>query len=396
MKRFQFILLIFAIPFYVAAFKEGNTQENEGSISIRQLELIIQQQQHTLSELKKQLNDQQKEITSLKDSVKKGLESTEKQFETIKEEYKQLTNQIAEKGKQIDEQLKQLKASDTDFESRLNNAAKDVENLFREFQTQINLIKERITPPFHSVQFDGIEFVHIPAGQFMMGTTEQQKNELDEKKAWKDLFECELPSREVTITKAFFISTFEITQNQWSQLMGDNNASFKGGDHPIETVNWYEVQEFIQRLNNRSRATFRLPTEAEWEYCARAGDDEGIFGDGIDQKMITWDNHEAYAWSNKNSDRKTHPIGRKKPNAWGLHDMLGNVWEWCQDWYDCKAYERLDPIDPLYNKRVTERVFRGGCWALDPHYARPGFRGGNLPDQKSQYVGFRLVRELSE
>jgi eukaryotic-like serine/threonine-protein kinase len=258
-------------------------------------------------------------------------------------------------------------------------------------------------PDFGEVTLDGIVFVKIPAGTYRRGTTDAQKAELEKLGLWNRLLTVEQPAREVRITRPFLIGKFEVTQAQWEAVMptgprgrSANQSAFKGKDLPVETVTRWEAEDFCKRLGDKSKAKYRLPTEAEWEYAARAGDD-GPFGRGADKTPITKETLDQYAWMNANSGNKTHPVGGKKPNAWGLHDMLGNVWEWCQDAYGSDAYAATPEgaENPAYwNQEATEYVLRGGCWFLDQRAQRVALRGGNLPTLKNAYVGFRVVREL--
>lgn len=256
---------------------------------------------------------------------------------------------------------------------------------------------------FAEVELDGIVFIKIPAGTFVRGTTEPQREALQALGLWSPLFSVEQPAKEVRITRPFLLGKYEVTQAQWTAVMGPgqpnrpgNPSAFKGPNLPVETVNWTEAQAFCQKLSEQSKAKYRLPTEAEWEYAARAGDNTP-FGAGADKKPITRDTLDQYAWMNANSGNKTHPVGAKKPNAWGLYDMLGNVWEWCQDGYAPDAYAKLpDRAEnpSFWSDAVTERVLRGGCWFLDHRAQRVALRGGNLPTLRNAYMGFRLVREL--
>ena len=238
---------------------------------------------------------------------------------------------------------------------------------------------------------DGIAFISIPAGKFIMGTTDANRAALEKAKAWNHLYECERPAHEVTISRPFLISKCEITQKQWREVMDKNPSAFKGPNLPVDSVSWEEVQMFIKKLNDRGKGRYRLPTEAEWEYCCRAGG-AGLFGAAADSEGITVEKIEEFSWCRNNAGNRTHPVGEKKPNAWGLYDMHGNVWEWCLDWYGTDFYKKAPGKDPRNNEPGTERVFRGGSWFLEPQNLRAGFRGGNLPNFKSQYVGFRLVR----
>jgi len=249
---------------------------------------------------------------------------------------------------------------------------------------------------FAEVTIHGIAFIQIPAGKFTMGTTDETKAQLEAAKAWTRFEKVEQPAHEVTITKPFLIGKFEITQKQWAGIVGKKAPStYKGDDLPVESVSWPEVQAFLAALNKAEpKHHFRLPTEAQWEYCARAGS-AAPYGLAKEDLQITQENLGDFAWFAANAGNKTHPVGTKKPNAWGLFDMHGNVWEWCQDWFDRTAYTSQPATDPLNNDatRSTERVLRGGSWFLAAPNLRSAYRGANLPDQKSAYIGFRIVAD---
>jgi len=169
--------------------------------------------------------------------------------------------------------------------------------------------------------------------------------------------------------------------------MGSNPSHFNNGgdDCPVEQVSWDDAQEFIRKLNQKEGAdNYRLPTEAEWEYACRAGSTTAYcFGD--DESRL-----KEYAWYDKNSDSKTHPVGLLKPNAWGLYDMHGNVWEWCQDWYgDYPSDAATDPIGATVG---SYRVLRGGSWSYFARYCRAAYRDAYSPGGRRNYYGFRLVR----
>jgi formylglycine-generating enzyme required for sulfatase activity len=206
----------------------------------------------------------------------------------------------------------------------------------------------------------------------------------------------EQPARDVRITRPFLLSKTEVTQAQWKALMGGGSPSaFKGDTLPVENVTWGDTQTFCQALHDLDAGgKYRLPTEAEWEYAARAGSTD-FYGMGADKSPISTANLQEYTWMNSNSGNKTQPVGTRRPNAWGFADMQGNVWEWCQDWYSPTAYSSLPAADPLFRSpAATERVLRGGCWYLDARAQRVSLRGGNLPTYKSQYAGFRVARDL--
>jgi len=250
---------------------------------------------------------------------------------------------------------------------------------------------------FEEVTVRDIVFVRIPAGAFTIGATDEVQAQLKADGSWTRFEQCEQPAHAVTIGKPFLIGKYEITQKQWSAVMGKKNApfAFKGENLPVESVSWTEAQSFLAALNKlEGKARFRLPTEAEWEYCCRAGS-MGAYGLAAESTPITKENLGDYAWFSVNSGNKTHPVGTRKPNAWGLYDMQGNVWEWVADWYGASFYTAAPPADPQNKDGVncTERVIRGGSWVLTAPNLRASFRGAALPGAKSAYVGFRAVCE---
>jgi formylglycine-generating enzyme required for sulfatase activity len=192
---------------------------------------------------------------------------------------------------------------------------------------------------------------------------------------------------EVHISKAFYLGKHEVTQGQWQAVMGTNPSNLKGdATLPVENVSWENVQAFIHQLNAKEGGTkYRLPTEAEWEYAARAGTTTAYsFGD--DQRQLG-----EYGWYSENSGSNTHLVGQKKPNAWGLYDMHGNIWEWVQDWY--APYDPAgSAVDPPGPSSGSVRGFRGGSWSGDPGYCRSASRNRAKPDGHGDFLGFRLLR----
>ena len=213
-----------------------------------------------------------------------------------------------------------------------------------------------------------IEMIYIPPGEFMMGSDAGEYYE------W--------PVHRVRITKGFWLGKYEVTQGQWRDVMGSNPSYFKEGDnYPVEQVSWNDVQSFIQRLNQLTGRAFRIPTEAEWEYACRAGTTGERYG-----------NLDDIAWYNENSGSSTQTVGRKQPNAFGLYDMLGNVKEWVQDWYDSTYYSRSPVDDPPGPSSGDYRVWRGGSWRTDARYVRAAYRGFYPPSEAHNFLGFRLAR----
>ena len=194
----------------------------------------------------------------------------------------------------------------------------------------------------------------------------------------------ERPLHPVQITKPFGLGRFEVTQQEWTSIMGVNPSHFEGTNRPVENVSWYDVQSFMAKLNGRGDGyKYRLPTEAEWEYAARAGSTGSRYGDLND-----------IAWYYYNAGNQTHPVGQKQPNAWGLYDMIGNVWEWVQDYYSSNYYLYSPVIDPPGPSAGSARVLRGSAWNIDYSWGLSvARRGGDVPDSLSAFSGFRCLRE---
>lgn len=230
----------------------------------------------------------------------------------------------------------------------------------------------RPKPPQTITNSLGIEFILIPAGEFSMGSANGANDES--------------PGHTVRISHAFYIGKYEVTQSQWEAVMGTNPSQFKGeSKRPVEQVSWEDAQEFVRKLNAKEGGTkYRLPPEAEWEYAARAGSTTAYsFGDDVTQLG-------EYAWYDQNAGNTTHPVGQRKPNAWGLHDMHGNVWEWVQDWYG--AYTAETAADPQGPSSSSIRVFQGGRWVRHAGYCRAAYRGRARPGNRSGDLGLRLLR----
>ncbi len=191
-------------------------------------------------------------------------------------------------------------------------------------------------------------------------------------------------SQKVTLTNDFSIGKYPVTQAQWQAVMGNNPSHFKGGTLPVEQVSWDDCQAFIDKLNEKTGKKYRLPTEAEWEFAARGGNQS----DGYDYSGSN--NADEVAWYRDNSENKTHPVGTKKANELGIHDMSGNVWEWCEDWYG--DYESsATVIDTTGALKGSHRVFRGGSWSNYPEYCRSTYRRNRTPTFGSNRLGFRLA-----
>ncbi|CAK8712446.1 MAG: Formylglycine-generating enzyme, required for sulfatase activity, contains SUMF1/FGE domain [Candidatus Electronema aureum] len=216
----------------------------------------------------------------------------------------------------------------------------------------------------------GMQFMYIPGGCFDMGSDEND----DEK-----------PVHEVCVN-AFWMGKYEVTQGQWRKVMGGNPAKFqKGDDYPVEQVSWKEAQEFITKLTSMTGKKFSLPAEAEWEYACRAGG-SGRYCGGDDPDLV--------AWYDGNSGGNTHPVGGKEKNFFGLHDMSGNVWEWCSDWYGKDYYASSPKDNPTGPERGGYRVLRGGSFFYFSQGCRAVYRYGYSPGNRDGFLGLRLVLPL--
>ncbi len=223
------------------------------------------------------------------------------------------------------------------------------------------------------INSSGMKFIYIKPGTFQMGS---YNGEDDER-----------PVHDVVISKGFFMQTTEATQAQWRFVMGSNPSSFKycGDDCPVETVSWLDAQTFIKRLNKQNvNMKYRLPKEAEWEYACRA-ESTTKYCFGSDNISL-----DDFAWYRNNSENMTHPVATKKPNAFGLFDMHGNVYEWCQDWYS-RSYTPAQTTDPEGALSGSYRVNRGGSYDDFARFSRSSLRYGLLPSERRDLVGVRLV-----
>ena len=236
---------------------------------------------------------------------------------------------------------------------------------------------------------DGSAMTPVPPGEFLMGSPNGNPDER--------------PVHRVRISKGFEMGKYEVTQAQWHGIIADPHmkpgtkilspggmevssdpSRFKGPDLPVESVSWDDIQGFLKRLNARDdKHSYRLPTEAEWEYACKAG--------GPEEASLA-----ETAWYKQNAGDRTQVVGTKKPNAWGLFDMHGNVSEWVEDWYSAEYYENSPAADPkgpaLSPETGSYRVYRGSCWYHASEYVRAAFRSFDFPISRFDSVGFRLVR----
>jgi formylglycine-generating enzyme required for sulfatase activity len=242
-------------------------------------------------------------------------------------------------------------------------------------EKQMEVIREKARK--QGLEFPpGWSFVSIEPGFFMMGSPNNRGDDEEQHK--------------VTLTSGFWMGTYEVTQKQYEELMGQNPSCFKGAQRPVDRVSWDDVKAFLRVLNERERKegrlplnwTYSLPSEAQWEYACRAGSTTTYcFDNGFGQI-------DDFAWYNGNSENKTHPVGEKRPNAWGLYDMHGNVWEWCEDWY--ASYAKSPSKNPTGPASASSRVLRGGGWNFFARGCRSANRDSCTAWGTNNYLGFRV------
>ena len=220
-----------------------------------------------------------------------------------------------------------------------------------------------------------LETVLIPAGKFMMGIPATEINRLGNESSLHD----------VVINQPFYIGRYVVTQEQYEALIGNNPSHFKDAKNPVEQVLWNDAQVFCKKLSDKSAMIVRLPAEAEWEYACRAGTTTR-FSFGDDVHLLG-----KYAWFSGNSDDQTHPVGKKTPNQWGVFEMHGHVWEFCEDDYPGYADATHDGRACIGNPRSGCRVYRGGCWSYNLEEPCSSSRLGLAADQSDKYHGFRVV-----
>ena len=328
-----------------------------GVVVLGGLGLVVQQ-------LVEQYRAQQAAQDRLKQQLAEQQQTRQAEQQRLKQ---QLTEQQAAQDR-LKQQLAEQQQTQQAEQQRLKQQAE-----------QERLKQQALPPPPTHRNSIGMDFVLVPAGSFTMGSTDRG-HEGDEQ-----------PLHRVTISKPFYLGKYEVTQGQWQAVMGKTPSRYKNPKRPVEQVSWDDVQAFIRTLNAKEGGTrYRLPTEAEWEYAARAGSTTAYsFGD---DKARLGD----YAWYMMNSGvgpqdwTITHLVGQKRANAWGLHDMYGNVQEWVQDWYG--AYTSAAASDPTGPLSGSARVLRGGDIGGTEWHCRSAFREAQEPDYRYHTVGFRLLR----
>ena len=286
-------------------------------------------------------------------------------------------------GEEVRRPVKKQQTTSTAPEKKRQTPKKDSEQKPEKKQQENKPVEQRPSKPSSEVIIQKLinNMVYVEGGTFTMGATSEQGSdaESDEK-----------PAHQVTLS-SFSIGKYEVTQEEWQAVMGDNPSSFKGSKRPkrpVERVSWNDCQEFIRKLNTMTGKHFRLPTEAEWEYAARGGNKS------IGYKYAGSDNLDRVAWYLKNSGYKTHDVGthdvgQKSPNELGLYDMSGNVLEWCADWYG--SYSSNSQTNPSGSSSGSYRVHRGGSWRSSARNCRVSSRDRSTPGSSDYFLGLRLA-----
>jgi len=332
------------------------------------------------------------ELALLKLKQQKAVEQRKK--EEVIQGYRELVSDLKKYNRVRDSRLDQatkdaawraLKRKYPNYASRvpMGNSTWLLSNaLAKDTNGRLHAITEKEDISIKTKNSIGMEFIFIRPGVFLMGSGAEERGREN----------TEIQHR-VTISKSFYLQTTEVTQKQWRTIMGKNPSYFSecGDDCPVDQVSYDDTQEFLRKLNQREGVSkYRLPTEAEWEYAARAGSTTR-FSFGNDGNQLI-----EYAWYIANSEKKTHRVAQKKPNAWGLYDMHGNVSEWCQDLYGSYSSGPVtDPIgskpSPYYRYFADHRISRGGSWEDYANYCRSAHRNDIQLNRRSSFQGLRLL-----
>lgn len=316
--------------------------------------------------------DSIKSLQKENDSLKIDNEKLEKSLSDIKMECEEHLKDIDKKDSQLaayQRELQSIKEKNAELEQERERLISSIHR-FNEAKRQEEMRGSTFTA-------NGVSFkmIRVEGGTFTMGATSEQEN----------LFSNEKPTHQVTLS-SYSIGETPVTQELWQAVMGSNPSRFEGAQRPVDSVSWNDCQEFIRRLNRMMNRQFRLPTEAEWEFAARGGKkSKGYQYSGSD-------NIDEVAWYKNNSSGESHPVKTKKPNELGFYDMSGNVWEWCQDWYD--KYNNKSQTNPSGPAGGSYRVIRGSGWFNDAGGCRLSCRRYYTPGRTGYVLGFRLV--LSE
>ena len=315
--------------------------------------------------LKVDKRELEKSLSDIKTECEKHLKDIDRKDSQLAAFNRELES-FKEKNAEIEKRYKELEQKQKEIEE--NRIQEDAKRKAEEVKREEEMRRGNFT-------VNGVSFkmIRVEGGTFMMGATNEQGDE-----AYKD----EKPAHQVTLSD-YSIGEIQVTQELWEAIMGSNPSRFRGANRPVEKVSWDDCIGFISELSKLTGKSFRLPTEAEWEFAARGGKK----GNGC--KYAGSNDIDAVAWYDGNSGRETHPVGQKQPNELGLYDMSGNVWEWCQDWKD--DYSSNAQTNPTGRKSGYHRVYRGGSWDCNARDCRSSYRGKGTLSFNSSSLGLRLA-----
>lgn len=346
--------------------------------------------QKIIDKLLKEIRAYETELKSLKadlqkkegdcGTLEKSNKEAQQEIKNLQETLNQLQNEYDElmaKQQKFDDERLAFEQSFIEAQEKVDHVVGGLEKILGELKGNkkpkpktLQLPIETITIPGTDVSF---KMVRVDSGTFMMGANEGDDEALGHEK----------PAHQVTLSD-YYIGETPVTQALWQAVMGKNPSGFKSDlNRPVEKVSWKKCQEFIKELNRLTGMSFRLPTEAQWEFAARGGNKTKGY------KYAGSDDINDVAWYDKNSKDKTHPVGKKAPNELGLFDMSGNVWEWCQDRYD--GYTDAPQTDPEGPEDGDNRVNRGGGWDNNARFCRVSDRFNSTPTRAGRYLGLRLA-----
>jgi len=341
------------------------------------------------SQLKEELDRANQEIASLQSrlqqaqQVKVNLDQANQKIASLESEL-----ELTVTRQQLDEQnLEKLKILNQTLETQIQSLKQQLESSYKKIENQgdahekaipfyeqaINLDSTTLKTKLEQAEIKAAEIKHldlgngvilelvkIPAGSFKMGGDHSIHLE------------------------GFFMGKYPVTQKQYQQITGENPSYFKGNNLPVQSITWHDAVKFCEKVSQKTGRQVTLASETQWEYAARAGTTTEYFFGNRESQL------QEYGWYNKNSERKTHPVGAKKPNLWGLYDLLGNVWEWCQDDWD-DDYHNLPKDGSPIKKNNKTKVLRGGSWYSSPYNCRCGFRNVLNADDGNYNNGCRVI-----
>ncbi len=313
-------------------------------------------------------------LTATKKHLKNGNKEMARTTYNI---YKELSGK---KDPYVESQLNPSKTQNPSKSSAAKAPAKKANNV-KTPAKQASKSQGKLSTQTFTVNGVSFQMVHVQGGTFRMGSNDS------------DAYDDEKPVHSVTLSD-YYIGETEVTQQLWYAVMGNNPSYFTGNSQrPVEQVSWDDCQTFIRKLNALTGKKFRLPTEAEWEYAARGGNrSRGFKYSGSNSlSEVAWYDVNSYDKGSSHPDYGTHPVKQKSSNELGLYDMSGNVWEWCQDWFDSQYYSKSPSYNPTGPTTGSRRVYRGGGWISYARYCRVAFRCSYSPDFRRNRLGLRLA-----